>query len=168
MSKVYIDFDSTMYNTVEFGQNLRKVLNKKDIDQQEDYLEIEKAINDGRMCIDNHLYADTIPFLEKIAPYHELYILTFGWDKFQLLKINNSSIIKYFKEVIVVPKKRKGELELDYVNSIFIDDNPRELNSINMKNPKRIIRIRRGEFRELETNFFVEEYENLLDINLDN
>ena len=39
--------------------------------------------------------------------------------------------------------RHKGLLKLDYINSIFIDDNPREIDSILSRNPKMIIRMQR-------------------------
>jgi predicted enzyme involved in methoxymalonyl-ACP biosynthesis len=40
--------------------------------------------------------------------------------------------------------KHKGKLNIDYENSIFIDDNPLEIESIIEKKPKMIIRMQRN------------------------
>ncbi len=44
---------------------------------------------------------------------------------------------------IVVTLKHKGNLNLDYKNCIFIDDNPKEIQSIIKREPKLVIRVQR-------------------------
>ena len=70
-------------------------------------------------------------------------ILSKGDYDFQMNKILSSNIDMYYGDIIITDK-HKGELNLDYANSIFIDDREEELNSIMEKNPKRVILVQRN------------------------
>ena len=60
--------------------------------------------------------------------------------------INSSNISKYFNEIIITDKD-KSELNIDYRNSIFIDNNPLEIEKFCGSKAKIVIRIRRDNDR---------------------
>ena len=47
------------------------------------------------------LYPDVVPFLEKWQKKAELYLVSYGEEKFQGEKIENTGIKKYFKKVVI-------------------------------------------------------------------
>jgi hypothetical protein len=56
-------------------------------------------------------------------------MLTWGNNEYQLEKIGCAKISKYFNELIIT-QKYKFDIEIDYKNSIFLDDNPRDLKGL--------------------------------------
>ena len=75
------------------------------------------------------------------------------------------SIKKYFKEKIIT-EKEKGDLEIDYQKGIFIDDNPREIESIMKNSPYLVIRMKRGKYKDIEIDLDIENVSSLSEINL--
>ena len=194
MAKVYIDFDSTLYNTDKmrgFDQALEKgiceftnlsmeeaekqiqivsdqmsprkifviceILEKK-FGLEKDCLRkrIEKFVENGEHLVFN----DCVPFLKRLAQKgHEINILTYTNKEFdyQMAKINGSKIYSFVDNIIMC-SKHKGELCLDYENGIFIDDNPRELESLFKAgvSEDRLIRLRRPQanYSAIELNAF--------------
>ena len=157
---IYIDFDHTLFNTTLFINDIMQNKN-----QQLTFLELKKLVKKQNLNLKNYLYPDVIPFLEKYQDKN-LILLTHGDYDYQLFKIRESKIVKYFKE-IKITDNYKGLLKLDYQNSIFIDDNPKEIESL-LKNPikpLKIIRIKRGKYKDLE-QFLDLTVTSLSDINL--
>ena len=64
--------------------------------------------------------------------------------EYQSLKIAGSGLSNYF-DALYITADKKFELDLDYTNGIFIDDNPEDLIGLYSNNPKRLIRLRRKE-----------------------
>ncbi len=171
--KIYLDFDRTLFDTDSFLNELYKIIKKykipisvfkkhKDKLKREGFnikdilLSIEKEYSlDQEIfnAIDNlikkdaiYIYSDVIKFLETLKERdYEIILLTRGNKDFQEEKINSSTLLDYFNQVIVT-MKHKGDLDIDY-NGIFIDDNLKELESISKRNPLKIICINRGESR---------------------
>ena len=157
---IYIDFDHTLFNTTLFINDIMQNKN-----QQLTFLELKKLVKKQNLNLKNYLYPDVIPFLEKYQDKN-LILLTHGDYDYQLFKIRESKIVKYFKE-IKITDNYKGLLKLDYQNSIFIDDNPKEIESL-LKNPikpLKIIRIKRGKYKNLD-QFLDLTVTSLSDINL--
>ena len=157
---IYIDFDHTLFNTTLFINDIMQNKN-----QQLTFLELKKLVKKQNLNLKNYLYPDVIPFLEKYQDKN-LILLTHGDYDYQLFKIRESKIVKYFKE-IKITDNYKGLLKLDYQKSIFIDDNPKEIESL-LKNPikpLKIIRIKRGKYKDLE-QFLDLTVTSLSDINL--
>ena len=88
-----------------------------------------------------YLYSDVMEFLEKYHQKYNLYILSFGETKYQNKKINCCHFKKYFKDIIITTNK--GDLNIDYVNSWFIDNNPKEIEKLHNAGANKIIRIKR-------------------------
>lgn len=111
-------------------------------------LELSVVINNLNTVILNRedlVFNDCIPFLKKLkANGHKVYLLSFCkyGPEFQTIKIAGSKLTVFFDGLYItcIPKYN---LEIDYTNGIFIDDNPNDLLGLYSKNPKQVIRLRR-------------------------
>ena len=142
--------------------------NQYDMQNNQLQLMIKEILEDGN----KYVYSDVIEFLEKLKnENYELFILTKAEGKdnieYQKIKIEGSKIKQYFSGNPIITIKPKGELDLDYENGIFIDDNPKELKSLYSAKAKRVIRIKRpnAKYSNEELNISgIEEYTKLSDI----
>lgn len=167
--KIYIDFDRTIFDCDKFIEDFYNLLEKYNISKNDfikyqsqcmdfnpydildlmskDYdinKEVYNAIDNFIKKSSDYIFSDTIPFLKYIKnKNYQVIILTKGNYDFQMSKIINSHIDLYYDDVIVT-NKHKGDLDIDYTNSIFIDDREEEIGSIKKRNPKRVIFIQRG------------------------
>ena len=167
---VYIDFDRTLFDCDQFLKDFYNIIDKYQISKDvfktcqiqckrdgfnpytildnvsREYafdIEIYHDIDSLLSKTQKYLYIDAIPFLNYLKSCnYKIIILTKGNIEYQKQKILNAKIEDYYNELIVT-MKHKGKLNIDYSNSIFIDDNPLEIASILRKRPKRIIRIKR-------------------------
>ena len=164
--KLYIDFDHTIFNTDLFQVEIQEI--DKNLDLQKDLKKLKEIIKTNNINLEKYLYPDAIPFFKKYKHNYTLILLTKSNDHnaYQLFKIEESKISNYFQEIIIIKTNLKGELDLDYQNSIFIDDDVCELESIKKRNPYDIIRLKRGKHQDeiLKTN--IKEVTNLLEIEL--
>lgn len=167
--EIYIDFDSTLFDTSKFYREYLNICNKNGISDEEVTLARKKLFNDNNLFnmdvitkyfikkfdlkdkmleevkllfTDEFVYDDVIPSLEKLSKKYKLILLTYGDKKYQLDKINASKLKKYFKKIII-SNKSKDSLDIDYSNGIFIDNSPEEVEKFYKRNPKKVIRIRR-------------------------
>ena len=187
MRKLYIDFDNTLFNTGKFNNECKKILDKYISDEEQDkifksftkiydfrevlnILSINYKINKDKLIEEynkvlegNYLFDDVIVFLEYYKEKYELIMLTWGNNEYQLDKINCSNISKYFDEMIIT-QKYKYELDIDYKNSIFIDDNPRDLKGLMNNNSYKIIRLCRGKYMNYEKELVLNNVNSLKDI----
>ena len=155
--KVYVDFDRTLFDCDKFLGDLYNLINKYNITKEEFkecqnqckkkgfnpyiILDLVKEKNDfdDRLYDDvkrlmgntkKYLYPDTVSFLEYLKKInYDVIILTKGNIDYQKEKILNAKLDSLYNKLMVT-MKHKGELKLDYENSIFIDDNPKEILSI--------------------------------------
>ncbi len=169
--KIYVDFDRTLFDCDKFLDDMYKIISKYNIDKslfkecqnqckrkgfnphtilnlvKEKYDFNEELFHEINMLIgstNNYLFPDAIPFLEYLKSLnYDIIILTKGNSDYQREKIFNSHLDSYYNKLIVT-MKHKGKLNIDYENSIFIDDNPLEIESIIEKKPKMIIRMQRN------------------------
>ena len=89
------------------------------------------------------LYSDSIEFLQFLKENgNKVYLLTWGDKEFQEEKVVKSNISKYFDKMIFT-EELKFTLNLDYKNSIFIDDSLKDLEGFYKNNALKVIRIRR-------------------------
>ena len=166
--KIYIDFDGTLFNTDKYIEDIINILNNYGIDKKL-FEEVKKIfyINNkvfditdildyfiDKYNIDNdlkykinsllnnsYIYPDVIENLKTLIDMgYELYLLTYGYKNYQRKKINSSNISNFFKNIIIT-EKDKSKLDIDYENSIFIDNNPIEIERFHNSNAKKIIRI---------------------------
>lgn len=172
--KIYIDFDGTLFNTDKYTSDFMHIFNEYGIDSVT-FDEVKKELFNNvhlfnldviidylikRHKIDinfknriyklldtSYLYPDVVNSLIFLIDYgYDLCLLTFGDKDFQNKKINSSNISKYFKEIIITDED-KSELNIDYKNSIFIDNNPVEIERYCSSMAKIVIRIRRDNDR---------------------
>lgn len=168
--KIYIDFDGTVFNTDKYSEDFMKIFNeyginkllfeqaKKILFDDEKLFNISEIVDffideynvDSSLKIkidkllnDLYVYSDVVDCLNILTNYgYELYLLTYGNDTFQRIKINASNLSRFFKDIIIT-EKDKSKLNIDYKNSIFIDNNPLEIKKFNDAGAKKTIRIRR-------------------------
>lgn len=179
-TKVYIDFDGTLYNSDNFYNGFIEICSKYNI-EKEKVTEIENDIfnNKNLFNVDilsqkifeyyqlpisflydvevlykkPNLFSDTIPSLEQLikSSKYELYILTHGNREYQLKKITSSKIDKYIKEIIVTTGSKIDLDGINYQESIFIDNNPFQIKQLIAAKAKKVIRIRRHQDKYSKT-----------------
>ena len=187
MRKLYIDFDNTLFNTVKFNNKCKELLNKYINEEEQDKIfksftkiydfrevlnilsnnyKIDKEIlkkEYNKILEDNYLFEDTISFLDYYKDKYQLIMLTWGNNEYQLDKINCANITKYFNELIIT-KEYKYQLDIDYKNSIFIDDNPRDLKGLMNNNSFKVIRLCRGKYMNYEKELEIISVNSLKEI----
>ena len=193
--KIYIDFDRTLFNCNLFLNDLSNLLLKYNISNEmfneyqiqckdvgfNPYVIVREIEKDE--MIDKHiydeiknlvhttskyLYSDVIPFFKELKnKNYEIYILSKGNVLYQKEKIVNSKILDYCNDMIITTNF-KGNLEIDYENSIFIDDNPNEIKSILEKKTKHIFYIQRedAKFKEFINDKRVTIINDLIKLNI--
>ena len=91
------------------------------------------------------VFDDSIPFLKNLKiKGHQIYMLSYAKNnlQYQTIKISGSKLSRYF-DALFITSKEKFNLDIDYTNGIFIDDNPKDLLGLYSKNAKQVIRLRR-------------------------
>lgn len=193
-TKIYLDFDSTLFNSDQYDSDLLAIcklyridesqfndiknqLFKKntdfDIDEFINYL-IKKEYVDKSILVHiellknrNFIYEDTIFFLDNLKDKYDLILLTRGQEKNQQDKIRASRLEKYFSKIIITSNDKSKLDNVDYQNSIFIDNNPLEIERFISAKAKRVIRIKRNTDKYSNINLTdskLETYTNLKDI----
>ncbi len=179
---IYIDFDGTLFDTDKFYKEFLNICKSYNVEEAKVFnirnesqdlfnldalaLKIKDRFNldDGfinkvnSLYDSKYLYDDVINFLEKYYKKYNLYMLTFGEANYQIKKINSTNLNKYFKDIIITTDK--GHEDIDYENSWFIDNNPREIEKIHNAGATKIIRIKRKDDSHfsLICNVKVKEY----------
>lgn len=132
-------------------------------------LPIVNNLNDTILNRKDLVFEDSIPFLKKLkSAGHTIFLLShqpFG-GQFSILKIAGSHLADYI-DAEYISSIPKYELNLDYKNGIFIDDNPKDLVNLYSKNPIEVIRLRRKDdtYSSIEIdNVNIKEYENFDEI----
>lgn len=94
-----------------------------------------------------YVYPDAVRFLEKLREENEVvclltYVAIPKNLHQQANKLDGSGIMQYVTEVYCTTRD-KGQLEIDYANpeNVFIDDNPKELESYYKAGARNLIRI---------------------------
>lgn len=193
MEKIYIDFDGTLFDTDSFYEDFLNVCFKYRIDKEKvdltkkilftesylfnmdkliDYLikeynlslEFKNEVSD--LFSNKYVFSDVISSLEVLKNKYELIILTYGEYNYQKKKINGSNLKDYFKDIIVTDKIKSTLDNVDYKNSIFIDNNPKEIKRFVEVGSKKVIRIRRDsdKYSKKELEVKVNEYKNFTEI----
>ena len=184
--KIYIDFDGTLFDSSQYYSNytnifkkhninINEILNKtyekdKNFDTISKKLIKEYNLNQNiyeelnTMYKKNYIFKDVIPFLEKYSQKYELILLTLGNINYQKKKIKNSKISKYFKDIIITDKD-KSNLNIDYKNGIFIDNNPLELKKFYNSKVKYLIRIKRNTDKYSKLNMDIENIPEFTNFN---
>ena len=157
------NFNSTLDNIFTHAEKMGK---KYEVDPITVVDAVKAVIDNGSEIV----FEDAIRFLERLKEKgHKIFVLTYIQktnQEYQLKKLMGSGIMKYF-DGIIVTAEYKFLLDLDYTNGIFIDDDPRDLNGLFEKNPKKVIRIRKENNKRSKIdidNKEIEEYVSFDDI----
>lgn len=166
--KVYVDFDRTLFDCDRFLIDFYKLISKYNIpksifrecqnqtkrhgfnpkiilDKIDEHFKFDKRLyQEIEMLIhkaSKYLYEDAIYFLRYLKEKgYQVDILTRGNSLYQKEKIINSNLDGYYDNLIVT-MRHKGKLNIDYHNSIFVDDNIKEIESILAREPLKIIYV---------------------------
>lgn len=191
--KIYIDFDGTLYDSDNFYAEFLKICNNYAITANDERVAENKLFNGEQLFnlndianylqqtynlpfkflkdIENlyfkpNLYDDVIESLEilKSTNKYEIIILTYGDFHHQLKKIHSAGLTKYIKDIIITSDSKTNLKEVDYQNSIFIDNNPLQIEKFINQGAKQIIRIRRAidKYSSIDTRCSINEYDNLV------
>ena len=160
------NFNSTTGNIFNFAEEMAE---KFKSDKNKVLEDLNNAIYSGESIV----FEDARRFVEKLYKNNnKLYILTYIPDKknhdYQMKQIIGSGIAKYFNSIIIT-SEYKFNLDLDYKNGIFFDDDPRDLNGLFEKNPIKVIRIRKENNKRSKIdmeNKEIEEYKTFDDIKI--
>lgn len=198
MKNIYLDFDRTIYNTDLLYDDMNKIILKYGIKQNVfndvknkifeepvlfDYFkvveyickhnnislkvleELEGIVNNG----DKYVYDDVKKFINSANEQkYKVNILTYGDRRFQLKKLSNLQICDNINNIYIA-SDYKYDLDLNYENAIFIDDNPRDLEGLYNRKAKKVIRISRDntKYAKIElNNKNIESYERLTKIDI--
>lgn len=125
-----------IYNLCDF------IKSKYGVNAQKLKQEVNNVIKNGKKFV----FDDSVEFLlDLIKNDIQPILLTYTDEKnmeYQKRKIKGSGLSKFFKQIIYTTTN-KFSLNLNYKNSIFIDDNPAELIGLSNTNPLQIIRVKR-------------------------
>ena len=83
-------------------------------------------------------------------------VLPIGYIDYQNRKIKGSKLCKYFQDIIITDVD-KSQLDINYKDNLFIDNNPKELIKFQNRGGK-VIRIRR-----IEDKYSVIDLDNVLE-----
>lgn len=190
--KLYVDFDGTLFDTDKYINDIMTIFNEYGINDkifnetknilfnEHELFNLDKIINyfiqsynidvELKTKIDNllnksYLYSEVINCLDiLINSGYDLYLFTYGDYNFQSMKIEASGISKYFKDIIITDKD-KSQLNLDYKNIIFIDNNPYVIKNLSYTSTKNIIRIKRNSDRYNSFDCFSQKVVECKDFN---
>ena len=188
--KIYIDFDRTLFDCESYLNDFYTIIKEYKIPKNvfikyqnqckrngfnpdlilkgifEEYkfdISIYEKINDLLNNSKKYLYNDAIGFLKYLKTLnYQVIILTKGNYDYQKEKINNSKINEFYNDLIIA-MQHKGNLDIDYKESIFIDDNPIEIKSILKRKPKKVIRIKRKNSKYFDVK--INNIETVLSLN---
>jgi len=150
-----------IYNIFEFFKYFAKKYNLK---ANNLITVINKVINNGK----NFIYEDSIEFLKQLKIMgHKINMLTYTTQngiEYQIQKIYGSGIVQFFDNIIITSTP-KWQLDLDYTQGIFIDDNPNDLAGLHNNNPVSVIRIKRNgnkyASKPMPNNIMIPEFNSL-------
>lgn len=200
MRVIYLDFDRTIYNSDLLYNDMNDIIIKYGIDLERfekakkevlkepilfnyfmviDYIchsdkisfkiieELESVINNGN----KYIYHDVENFIKKAkSKGYIVNILTYGDLNFQLKKLSNLNICGIIDNIFIT-SFYKFNIDVDYKNSIFIDDNPRDLIGLYNKQAGKVIRILRKctKYSKIKIkNKAIENYSSLDEIDFNN
>lgn len=101
----------------------------------------QRAIDKFLKTARNFIYPDAKKFLKQARKNHDLILLTYGSKKWQQTKVKNSGLAPLFKKIIYTQDLFKQEplkkILPKFKNqmAVFVDNDPRVLESIRQKHP---------------------------------
>lgn len=134
----------------------------------------EKLISEINLVIDNgekFVYDDSVEFLNNLKTnLNNITLLTFSPKErldYQKQKVKGSGLMKFFDNIIFTTEP-KWQLDIDYRNGVFIDNNPTDLLNLYNTNPIEVIRVRRitdkYTLQDLPKGVNIKEYKKIIDI----
>lgn len=131
---------------------------------------IEKDFSNLLKKSKKYVFEDGIKFLNKFRK-EELYVVSYGDKKFQLEKIENSGVGKYFKKIIIADTSKAVGIRKALRNKniepgeaiIFLDDRVKFLKDIKKSYPGMVtihMKRKEGRFFDKETKYCDFEAEN--------
>ncbi|MBU1074752.1 HAD hydrolase-like protein [Patescibacteria group bacterium] len=119
----------------DYQEHLRLLAQEEELDENDLLLNFNEIVNSAN----EFLFPDVLNFLEslKAISKSELYLLTFGQDKFQQAKVEASGIRPYFKEVVdtVDSKLIFFDQNKKLQKATFVDNRGKTIDQIKMKYP---------------------------------
>lgn len=177
--KIIFDFDYTLFNTSRFLDALYEKFSEHTIAKDVFHKELARAYDKKRIFRPSHflrtlaknshkpyklfteefnsfccsvhayVYSDVIPSLHILQKRHALFLLTFGDECFQRMKITGTKLVPYFTHMIItenIAKDKEARIISGTQPTIFVDDNPLALTAVKRYAPHIItIRIKREE-----------------------
>lgn len=159
------NWDHTNDNIFSYSE---KMANKYNADANLVLDEVNKVVLAG----EENVFEDAKTFLKKLKNNgNKIFLLTYlpkVNQEYQMKKILGSGITNYFTGLIMTTEL-KFNIDINYENGIFIDDDPRDLNGLYERNPIKVIRIRKENNWRSKidiNNKNIEEYESFDDIEI--
>lgn len=166
LNKIKSNFKSSSEDVFAF---IEKVAQEYNVDKKILLDKVKSILSSGELFV----YEDSIVFLEKLKRLgNKICLFTFFPNcnqEYQLQKINGSGLARFF-DTMIFTSNSKHLLDLNYQNGVFIDDNTEVLEGLSLKNPLRLIRIRRKNNKyslvdaEIEN---MEEYQSFEEVPID-
>ncbi|MDZ7611817.1 MAG: hypothetical protein U5L10_03570 [Candidatus Moranbacteria bacterium] len=178
--KIFLDFDDVIFNTKNFKSDffqlfknagvsekefqktyykkIREGIKKYDLENQLRLLFTEspqklektkKQIEDFLTDLSGYVFEDFYWFVNKVGE-EDLSILSFGDEKMQRIKIENSDVSRLAGDYEIVQESKGEYLERKYsdIQAIMVDDRPDQLESADQRlNNWQLIRMNRNEGR---------------------
>lgn len=178
--RIVLDFDHTLYSTKSLYEALKAAFAGLGVDEdlfQQTFQEskgsgrdykparqikmitaragikadkLEKEFKRVLKIAPDFLYPDTEDFLRSRKKTDKLFILSYGEEKFQNMKVESAKISKYFRKVSItrdIGKSKPFKVFLSKKEkTLFLEDNPQALMEVKKVYPQVIaVRMRRGE-----------------------
>lgn len=199
---VFIDFDDVVFNSGKLSEELKGLFFKRGIeeslfekyyydenktynpqrqidriqeDSDKDFSNLKKEVSELIDNLGEYVFDDFKEFIEKVGR-ENIYILSFGDEEFQKLKIKNSGIDRDVEKTIIAKGKKSEQLKkffsrnsnLEKEEKYFIDDKVHHIKDVKKNFPKiKTILIHRpeGRYHEKPNNFCDYEADNLKETN---
>ncbi|MFA5747061.1 MAG: HAD hydrolase-like protein [Candidatus Paceibacterota bacterium] len=151
-------FQQTFQDSKGKGRDYKPARQMKLIEKQTGIKgsKMQKAFAGTLKVSPKFLYPDTIDFLKNHQKIDTLFMLSYGEEKFQKMKVASAKISKYFRKVKItrdIGKSKPFKALLSKKEKVlFLEDNPQALMDVKKVYPQVIaVRIRRGEGKYAET-----------------
>ena len=183
--RIVLDFDHTLYSTKSLYESIKAAFGNLGVDGElfqqtfqlskgtgRDYKParqirliskqvgvkeaiLQKEFNKILKISPKFFYSDTIGFLKEHTKKDELFMLSYGEEKFQKQKVDSAKVSKYFKKIKItrdIGKSKPFKIFLSKKEPIlFVEDNPQALFEVKKAYPQVItVRIKRGEGKYAE------------------
>ena len=178
--KIIFDFDHTLFSAKRLVRCLKEEFKKVGVNEKLFSETFQKSKTKGRYTPEKHfrliiekrpeynlkmlrgifkkvinkadmfLYPDVLPVLKDLKKENELILLSYGYKEFQMEKIENSKITKYFSKIIITQEINKistfKKILKEMERGVFVEDNPKSLTEAKKSFPNIItVRINRNE-----------------------